>query len=660
MDNQAPIHVLLIEDNPGDRRLIREFLQEVATVTIFLELADSLAQGLQYLRESKFDVVLLDLFLPDSQGLETFLRLQQQDRQTPVVVTTGLNDETLALRAVQAGAQDYLVKGQMTGELLVRSIRYAIERHRSEQKIREQAALLNIATDAILVRDIEDRITFWNQGAERLYGWTAEAALGQKTTELLYRNLPVQVQQAQQQLLAENTWQGELHQITQTGEAITVESRWTLVRSEAGEPQFVLMVNTDITDKKQLEAQFFRAQRMESIGTLASGIAHDLNNILTPVLTTAQLLQMKSDQMDERSLHMLQVLETNARRGAEVIKQVLSFARGVEGENTILQTKHLIREIQQIIRQTFPKSIQLQVDVPRDLWTVNGNATQIHQVLMNLCVNARDAMPQGGVLSISAENLTLDKNYTRTHLEAKEGQYIAITVADTGVGMAPELVDRIFEPFFTTKDVGKGTGLGLSTTLGIVKSHHGFITVKTTPGQGTQFKIFLPAVLTPDEAAQSPIEALAGHQELILVVDDEASIREVTKSSLETYNYSVLTASDGLEAVEIYAQHKADIRLVIMDLMMPSLDGATAFRILQKINPGIKVIAVSGLPPDEWEALAPESGIQRFLSKPHSVEELITAVHQTLQGDWGPGPYSRCPKAGRPFTTIDGPEDPGV
>lgn len=631
MDHQAPIHVLLIEDNPGDQRLIQEFLRDVTSVPLTLDFADCLDQGLQRLRQDGFDVVLLDLFLPDSQGLETFTRLQQKDCQTPVVVTTGLDDATLALKAVQAGAQDYLVKGQMTGELLVRSMRYAIERHRTEQKIREQAALLDIATDAILVQDSHDRITFWNKGAERLYGWTAEAALGQKTADLLYRELPVQLQAAQQQLMLENSWQGELHQVTQTGQEIIVESRWTLERNEVGDPQFVLVVNTDITAKKQLEAQFFRAQRMESIGTLASGIAHDLNNILTPVLTTAQLLQMKPEQLDQRSLRMLKVLETNARRGAEVIKQVLSFARGVEGENTILQTKHLIREVQQIIRQTFPKSIQLNVEVPGDLWTISGNATQIHQVLMNLCVNARDAMPQGGVLAISAENLTLDKNYTRTHLEAKEGKYIAITVADNGMGIAPDQIDRIFEPFFTTKDVGKGTGLGLSTTLGIIKSHYGFITVSSTLGHGTQFKLFLPAVLTLDKPVQSPAAALAGHQELILVVDDEVFIREVTKSSLEAYNYSVVTACDGLEAVEVYAQHQLDIRLVIMDLMMPSLDGATAVRILQKINPEVKVIAVSGLPPDQKDYSSPYSGFRRFLPKPHSIEELITAVHETLQ-----------------------------
>ncbi|PSR19074.1 hybrid sensor histidine kinase/response regulator [filamentous cyanobacterium CCP3] len=638
MDSQAPIRVLLIEDNPGDRRLLQELLREAISVHIQLDYADSLSQGIQQLKETPVDIVLLDLFLPDSRGFATFEQLHQQERNVPIVVTTGLNDETLALNAVQAGAQDYLVKGQITGELLVRSIRYAIERKRAEQKIREQAALLDIATDAILVRDVQNQILFWNKGAERLYGWTSTEALGKKTTDLLFTPDDLErFQPAQQQLIFENEWQGELNQVTKTGQKIIVESRWSLVRDDDDQPQFILIVSTDITAKKQLEAQFFRAQRMESIGTLASGIAHDLNNILTPVLTTAQLLQMKADNFDERSLHMLQVLETNARRGAEIIKQVLSFARGVEGNDTVLQVGHLIREIQQIVRETFPKAIELEVNIPRDLWTISGNPTQIHQVLMNLCVNARDAMPQGGKLEISAENLTLDENYVRTNLDARVGKYIAITVTDTGCGIAPELIDRIFEPFFTSKDIGSGTGLGLSTALGIIKSHRGFITVlsspeTSSPEKGTQFKIFLPAVIATSQSEIGPSKALVGHQELILVVDDEAPVCEVTKASLEAYNYRVLTACDGLDAIALYAQHQDDIKLVIIDMMMPSLDGATTFRVLQKINPHVQAIAVSGLPYNSSKLTSVASlKIQGFLAKPYTIEELVNVVHTALQ-----------------------------
>ncbi len=631
MENHPPIHVLLIEDNPGDRRLLQELLRDVASVQIQLDYANSLSQGLYHLAENHFDVVLLDLFLPDSQGFETFTQFHQQARGVPVVVTTGLNDETLALKAVQEGAQDYLVKGQITGELLVRSIRYAIERSRAEQQIREQAALLDIATDAILVRDLENRILFWNKGAERLYGWSSEEALGQTTTQLLYQGISPQMQAAQKTLIAKGEWQGELHQITKTGREITVESRWTLVRNDDQIPKSILIVSTDITEKKQLEAQFLQAQRLESIGTLASGIAHDLNNILTPVLATAQLLQMKLTNLDARSQQMLQVLEANARRGAELVKQVLSFARGIEGKQTILQTKHLIREIQQIARETFPKSIQVWIEVAEDLWTVTGNATQLHQVLMNLCVNARDAMPFGGTLKILAENVTIDENDARINLEAREGNYISITISDTGVGIPSEIRDRIFEPFFTTKEIGKGTGLGLSTVVGIIKSHRGFITVNSAVGEGTQFKIFLPAVMTINPLDANTAGTIAGGNELILVVDDEAAIREVTRAALETYGYGVLTAQDGLDAISIYVQHKNDISLALIDMMMPSMDGLTTIRTLRKINPDIKIIAVSGLLSNYQSTDLALSEVDACLQKPYTIEALIQEIHGILE-----------------------------
>ncbi|UBF30491.1 response regulator (plasmid) [Kovacikia minuta CCNUW1] len=630
MENQTPIHVLLIEDNPGDRRLLQELLRDVASVSIRLEYVDCLSKGLQRLGETHFDLILLDLFLPDSRGFETFTQLHQQEREVPIVVTTGLDDETLALKAVQEGAQDYLVKGQITGELLVRSIRYAIERNRAEQKIREQAALLDIATDAILVRDLENRILFWNKGAERLYGWGAEEALGQKTTQLLYKGTSLQVQEAQKTLMEKGEWQGELHQVTKTAREVIVESRWTLVRNDDKTPKFILTVSTDVTEKKQLEAQFLRAQRMESIGTLASGIAHDLNNILTPVLATAQLLQMKLTNLDDRSQQMLQVLEANAKRGAELVKQVLSFARGVEGKNTVLQMKHLIREIQQVARETFPKSIEVWTEIPEDLWTVNGNATQLHQVLMNLCVNARDAMPFGGRLKIIAENLTIDENYARANLDAREGNYIAISIADNGMGISKEIIDRIFEPFFTTKEVGKGTGLGLSTVVGIIKSYHGFITVTSSVGKGTEFKIFLPAAMTSKPPDANAVTTMLGHHELILAVDDETAIREVTRAALEAYRYRVITAEDGVDAISVYVQHKDDIGLVLLDMMMPSMDGPTTIRTLKKINPHIKIIAVSGLLSSYQSADFTPAEVAAWLPKPYTVEELMKAIHRVL------------------------------
>ncbi|MBD1823124.1 response regulator [Cyanobacteria bacterium FACHB-DQ100] len=619
------IKVLLIEDNPGDARLLQELLVEVRSARFELIQVERLSQGLQQLQAQSFDVILLDLSLPDAQGLETFIQLHQRDRNTPIVVITGLNDETLANHAVQSGAQDYLVKDQVTGDVLVRSIRYAIERKRAEQKIREQAALLDIATDAILVQDLDGRILFWNKGAERLYGWCAAEIVG-RTHESLSPNSEFAPRAAQSILFEQGEWSGELQRTTKSGKTVTVESRWSLVRGDDDQPKSILVVSTDVTEKKKLEAQFLRVQRMESIGTLASGLAHDLNNILTPILATAQLLQFKFPHLDERNQRLLKMLETNAKRGAALVKQVLLFARGVEGEQAVLQLEPLILETQQIAQETFPKSITIETKIAGSLWSIGGNATQLHQVLMNLCVNARDAMPDGGTLTISAENQLVDQAYAQANLDARVGSFVKLTVADTGTGIPPEVVDRIFEPFFTTKEIGKGTGLGLSTVLGIIQGHGGFVSVNSKVGQGTQFDLFLPAVMAMNVQEPQAAEILSGHEELVLIVDDEAAIRESSKALLEAYHYQVLTAANGSEAIALYHQHQKDIQVVLVDMMMPVMDGATTIDRLYEINSQVKVIAISGIVSRSQTAATKEA--DRFLQKPYTAEELLSTMRQ--------------------------------
>ncbi|MFN6539217.1 MAG: response regulator [Nostoc sp. EkiNYC01] len=753
------IKVLLVEDNPGDVLLLQEFLKEVNTVVVELIPAERLEEALNHLAKEIFDVILLDLSLPDSQGIETFVTAYQQAKATPIIVLTGIDDETLATRAMQEGAQDYLVKGQVTGDLLVRSMRYAIERQRADnalrqseerfrvalknspifvynqdrelrytwiynpsyeltveqilgkkdsdiipledaqrlttiklrvlnsgigtreevsittkeitryydltieplrnesqevvgvtcasiditerqaalrehklaqETIKEQAALLDVTTDAISVRDLNNQILFWNKGAETLFGWRTTEAMGKSVSELLFDEPSPEIEAALLEVLSKGKWQGELTKLSKTGKEILVATRWSLVCDEQGKPKSILTVDTDITEKKHLEAQLFRAQRLESIGTLASGIAHDLNNILTPILAGAQLLPLKFPDADERTRHLLEILEINAKRGADLVKQVLSFARGVEGKRITLQVRHLIVELAKILKETFPKSIEVSIDIPQDLWMVSGDSTQLHQVLMNLCVNARDAMPNGGILRISAENLLIDENYARMNLEAKVGPYTVITVSDNGVGIPSEILDRIFEPFYTTKDVGQGTGLGLSTALGIIKSHGGFVNVYSEPGSGTSFKVYLPAVGGMETFTIENLIPETGNGELILVVDDEVAIQEITKSSLEAHNYKTLIAGDGIEAIAIYAKNIDKISAVLIDIMLPSLDGLTAIRTLKKINPEVKIIASSGLMSDRKLSAVTEAGVNTFLSKPYTVKELLVCLQKVL------------------------------
>jgi PAS domain S-box-containing protein len=506
------------------------------------------------------------------------------------------------------------------------------ERKETEHQLYEQAALLDIATDAIFVRDFQTKILFWNQGAERIYGWQKHEAVGKNLKDLFCsKTTQQQESSALRTVVKLGTWQGELRKKTKLGQQIIVESRWTLMFDADGQPKSILIVDSDITEKKQLEEQFFRTQRLESIGTLAGGIAHDLNNILTPILGAAQLLKGRFAKDEERHPQLLAIIENNAQRGAALVKQVLSFARGLKGERGIVQVKHLIAEIIQIGKQTFPKSIEFTTQIPENLWTVSGDTTQLHQVLMNLVVNARDAMPEGGTLTITTENIYIDEAYTRMLIESKIGNYIVISVTDTGVGMTKEILDRIFEPFFTTKEFKGGTGLGLSTALGILKSHNGFVTVSSQVGKGSTFKVFLPSVESPQVPDIDQSKIPSGQGELILVVDDEPQIRDVATIILETHNYQTLTASNGVEAIVLYAQHKKNISAVLMDMMMPEMDGITAIRTLKKMNPKVQVIACSGLNTKDVFPESDEMEVQSVLFKPYTANDLLRNLNQIIR-----------------------------
>jgi PAS domain S-box-containing protein len=499
------------------------------------------------------------------------------------------------------------------------------ERKAKEQQIQEQAALLNVATDAIIVRDLDNQIQFWNKGAESIYGWSATDAIGKQTTQLLYAEILPEVAIASQTVRQQGAWQGELHKFTKTGKAVTVESRWTLVRDETGHPRSILSVDTDITEQKSLEQQFLRAQRLESLGSLASGIAHDLNNVLTPILGAAQLLPITLPSLDERNQRLLNMLVESSKRGSGLVKQILTFARGMDGERTTIQVRHILAEIISVARQTFPKSIAIRSNLASDdLWLVSIDATQIHQVLMNLFVNARDAMPDGGEIVATAANIVIAAAHPQQQLQLPVGSYISISVADTGSGMSPELLERIFDPFFTTKETG--TGLGLSTVVGILKAHGGSIEVESQVGRGTCFKIYLPAI--DSKEVESPVVAADrydGKGQLVLVVDDEVAVRNIAKESLEEYNYRVMSASDGIEAIDIYAQNHHSIEIVLIDMMMPNLDTRSTIQALQLINPQVKIVAMSGSYHQIEPTLEPEH-VKAFLTKPFTTAELLQTL----------------------------------
>ena len=384
----------------------------------------------------------------------------------------------------------------------------------------------------------------------------------------------------------------------------------------------------DITDKKRMEAQVLRKQRLESIGTLAGGMAHDLNNTLTPILMSAKML--REERMDEE---LVELVETNAQRAAEMVRQLLTFARGIEGDRSAVRPLAVTSEVVRILRNTFPKNIELQTEVADDLQTIQGDATQLHQCLLNLCVNARDAMPDGGSLRLEAANVAVDSSLAAIVPDASPGPHVLWRVIDSGHGIDAENLQRIFDPFFTTKGPDAGTGLGLSTTLGIVRGHGGFLRVHSTPGRGTQIAIYLPAVETPSAKTGNAADPLQrGSGEIIRVVDDELSLRKIATRALKRLNYTPLTATGGMDALELIAERGAEIQAVVTDLNMPRMNGLEFVRRLRETLPDIPVTVASGLLDDEMSKAFTECRITESMNKPYTQAQLSQVLQRMLKG----------------------------
>ena len=503
------------------------------------------------------------------------------------------------------------------------------ERKRAEDRLREQADIIDRAQDAVIVRDFtSDLVTVWNSGAERLYGWSANEAIGRPMGELIFGESNDR-ETLLEQLVATGEFRGEIKHRAKDGREVIVDARATLIRNDDGTPRSVLGINTDITEQKKLETHLLRAQRLESIGTLASGVAHDLNNILVPILMAAPML--RNDLPKKERLKFLDIVESSAERGSLIVRQVLTFARGAGGDRVLLQPIYLLAEIAKIVAETFPKAIRVRTSYPEDLWLIEGDPTQLHQVLLNLCVNARDAMPEGGNLSLSAENFDVDEHYATMTPGLKPGPHVLINVIDTGGGIRPHIVDKIFDPFFTTKEPGKGTGLGLSTVLGIVKSHGGVVNVYSG-ATGSTFRVLLPAA----PAARSPAELEAhteipiGHGETILLIDDEMAIREVGKAVLSQGGYKVLTADDGPSALAIFAQQSKKIDIVLTDSEMPTMSGLMLARTLRKMASETKIILSTARDSDFNETDLSNVGVQACLGKPYTRETLLRTVARVL------------------------------
>jgi len=500
------------------------------------------------------------------------------------------------------------------------------ERSADESQLREHASLLDRAREAMVVHDLDGRITYWNPRAALLYGWTPAEAVELRAEKVFFQGRTAP-QPALDALFDLGAWMGELPQVDRKGRSFIVEAHWTLLRDADERPRRVFCIHTDITDRKALEEQFLRAQRLESIGRLASGIAHDLNNVLAPVLMAMGAFRSKLSDSD--SLELLDAAETSVNRGSELLRQILLLSRGERGRRIPLNLKPMFTELQKFIFETFPKSITADIECQPSLWPVMANPSQVHQILLNLCVNARDAMPSGGILSLRASNRDFKpKAAHKAGIEA--GPHVVIEVEDTGDGIPQELLPKVFDPFFTTKDVGKGTGLGLTTVASLVRAHQGSVDIASTLGKGTTFTIRLPAVpesiTHPESVVQK--EPSRGRGEWILIVDDESAVLRVTRSTLLRAGYHVHEAESGTRAMEFLASRDDKVDLLISDIVMPGIDGWTLMRQARQLDPGLRLLAMTGFH-DQVGEKATSLGCE-VLFKPFTVATLLHAVRAAL------------------------------
>jgi len=496
--------------------------------------------------------------------------------------------------------------------------------------------VINLLGDWICGLDAMGRITYANATLTRDYGCAPGMLSGRPFIEIVPPPARDAVRMALHRATTSEAPQTCQHETHTTGGGSW--RQWTFQRLPAHQRDgrfvaCVLATGRDITEQKRLEHQFLHAQRVGSIGMLASGIAHDLNNVLAPIVMSVDLLKYRAGSEENRAL--LDVVAKSAGRGASMVSQMLSFSRGLDGNREIVDLPSLVKELGRFIGRTFAKNIRVSIEIAPDLRPLLANPTQIYQVLLNLCVNARDAMPHGGELRVTAGNATFDEALARKVPGASPGRYVVLGVSDTGTGIPPEIVNRIYDPFFTTKPIGEGTGLGLSTVRSILKACAGFSTLATQQGKGTTFQVYLP--VTEKEAAEPvkkpSMENARGAGEHVLVVDDEEFFREVTRRLLHDFGYVVHTAADGVEAVKLFEQFRSEIAVVMVDLNMPVMDGRTTIKALRAIDPKVRIITVSG----SEEAPQPGQDVAEFqLTKPYSMSTLLHCLRQVL-ADQGSG-----------------------
>jgi two-component system cell cycle sensor histidine kinase/response regulator CckA len=634
-DAKRPLQILHLEDEPGVCELVSAILQHAGVHAVVSHVHD-LSSFERALREQKVDVVLADMVVAgvaEWAALEAFQRI---GREIPFIFVSGSVDEQTAIEGLKRGATDYVSKSRLTrlpftmNRGLIEAKNKASGR-RAEKNRTALAAILESAIDFVATADARGAILYLNRAGREMIGAGIEEDLnGSSLFEFHPAGEGRAVAEAAFAGAAKaGQWRGESALRTRSGRLIPVSQVILAHKHPDGSIEYFSSVCRDLTESRRLEAILLRTQRLEGVGTLAGGIAHDLNNVLTPILMSVSMLRV--EEKPAAVADFLNAIETNARRGADLVRQVLAFARGIEGQRGPVRLQPAIEELRKLLWETFPKSVVTEVQVAGDLWPVLANPTHIHQILLNLCLNSRDAMPSGGTLRLSARNVLIPPDGPLPP-SARPGRYVRLTFADTGLGISPVNLPRVFDPFFTTKPLGQGTGLGLSTVSGIVRNYGGWIEVESRPEAGATFEVYLPALddAPPSAAEPAPAAPARGLGQMILLVDDEQDLRRMAKAVLERNGYRVLPAANGLEGIAQFNAMRSEIKVILTDLAMPIMDGPEMVRRIRQDDPNIPVITMSGFKSARQEGELSAQANVTFLAKPFAPEDLLRRLDLAL------------------------------
>ncbi len=640
--SSTPVHLLLVGDNERDFSYLRDLLSQTGNGHLGLDHARSPEEAVVRLGQTTYDLLLCEYNSGDGTALRLLHEVRKDGPGPPVIFLSDHMNEAAVDTALKAGTSDFVQPSSLDEPSVTRTIRYAIDvyckerqRQKAEDTLRKLWRAVEQSADLVMITDRGGAIEYVNPAFEALTGYSAGELMGQ-TPRILKsgQQAPELYKDLWETILSGSVFRCTMSNRKKNGEVFVAEKTITPLRDNDGKITHFISNDRDITERRRLEDHLQQAHKMDAIGRLAGGVAHDFNNLLMVISSYAELM-LDSLAPQHPLRRNVDEIQKASRRAADLTRQLLAFGRKQMQTLQLLDLNSIIEEINKMLPRLIGEDIELEFVPGKKLGRVKADPVQVEQVLMNLAANARDAMPKGGKLVIETASVRLDDVYVQAHSIVPPGDYVLLTVTDSGEGIAPEHLSHIFEPFYTTKEEGQGTGLGLATVYGIVKQNRGFIWVYTEPGMGTTFKIYLPRATDARVVPQAslPVEGYSGGCETVLLAEDEPAVRQSTREFLGLNGYIVLEAKNGTDALAIAREYKGPIHLMITDVVMPQMGGAKLAGELASERPEMKVLFVSGYAETTVQRHGAIDVTTRFLQKPFSLRTLAHKVREVLDAD---------------------------